>query len=98
MTTLAPCAASSRTMALPMPLLPPVTMATLPERDMFADSCRKGFWLGAYRGLSRCSGSVGRGGQYEVGDQRVPSGLVRGAQAHAGIAVEVLVERQVVLP
>ena len=34
MTMLAPCAASSRTTALPMPLLPPVTMATLPVRLM----------------------------------------------------------------
>ena len=34
MTTLAPLAANSRTTALPMPLLPPVTMATFPERSM----------------------------------------------------------------
>src|SRR3954465_14854818 len=30
MTTLAPCAASASTMAFPMPLLPPVTIAALP--------------------------------------------------------------------
>src|SRR4051812_33602153 len=34
MTTLAWCAASERAMAFPMPLLPPVTMATLPVRLM----------------------------------------------------------------
>src|SRR5215469_11149008 len=34
MTTLACCRASSRTMASPIPLLPPVTMATLPSNDI----------------------------------------------------------------
>src|SRR5215831_13431196 len=32
MTILAPCFANSRTMAIPIPLLPPVTMATFPLR------------------------------------------------------------------
>src|SRR5215831_14832450 len=34
MTGFAPCLASSNTMAMPMPLLPPVTIATLPFRLM----------------------------------------------------------------
>src|SRR4051794_23129689 len=34
MTTLAPSSARARTMAKPMPLFPPVTMATLPVRVM----------------------------------------------------------------
>src|SRR5947208_2875621 len=34
MTTRAPCAASASTIALPMPLLPPVTIATFPCKRM----------------------------------------------------------------
>ena len=36
--------------------------------------------------------------QDQVDDQRGPPGLVRGAQPGAGVAVEVLVERQQVVP
>src|ERR1700722_5457748 len=53
MTTLAPCSARARTTALPMPVLPPVTIATLPcsssvmctfqERPPRARSCAKSY-------------------------------------------------------
>src|SRR5258708_6648039 len=36
--------------------------------------------------------------QHEVGDQSRPAGLVRGAQALAGVAVEVLVKLEQVVP
>src|SRR5262245_15818139 len=39
MTTRAPCLASCSTIALPMPLLPPVTMATFPLRLMMLLPC-----------------------------------------------------------
>src|SRR3954469_4115779 len=34
----------------------------------------------------------------QVGHEPGPAGLVRGAEAHAGVAVEVLVERDLVVP
>ena len=42
--------------------------------------------------------SAGRGGDDQVGGQGRPTGLVFGAQPHAGVAVEVLVERDIVPP
>src|SRR5215831_11048663 len=44
-------------------------------------------------------GGAAAGGAYdEVGDQRCPARLVGGADATAGVAVEILVERQQVVP
>src|SRR5271157_2553807 len=40
MTTLAPCPANARTTALPMPVLPPVTMATLPASSSAMSNLR----------------------------------------------------------
>src|SRR3954463_5247739 len=81
----APWAASSRTTAFPIPLLPPVTMATLPASVMVVFSfCR--------------SGVLGWRGEDQMRDQSGPAGLMCGAEAHSGVAVEVLVERDVVLP
>jgi len=44
------------------------------------------------------SGAVVGGAQDEVGDQRGPARLVAGADAPAGVTVEVLVEGQQVVP
>ena len=44
------------------------------------------------------SGAVLGGAQDEVGDQRGPARLVAGADAPAGVTVEVLVEGQQVVP
>src|SRR6478672_3969470 len=95
---LAPCAASSRTTALPMPLFPPVTMATLPVRLMglflFCRSC----WTGK-KGCGRSGFALTRGcGENQVRDQGRPAGLVLRAETHTGVTVEVLVERDVVPP
>src|ERR1700712_4273247 len=98
MTMKAPCAASSRTTAFPMPLLPPVTMATLPLRLIWI--VLLSVWGGATKVLgarrSRCRQR--RGGEDQVSDQGGPTGLMLGAKAHSGVAMEILVERDVVLP
>src|SRR5438445_10755577 len=51
MTTLAPALASASTIARPMPLLPPVTTATLPPRLIAASSSRR---LGRCDALLAC--------------------------------------------
>src|SRR4051794_14163225 len=99
MTMLAPWAASSRTTALPMPLLPPVTMATLPVRLMRLSSCSVGVFQGAKLLAAEQPSLLARWcGEDQVGDQRGPTGLVFRTESHAGVAMEVLVERDVVPP
>src|SRR5689334_12926424 len=63
MTMFAPCRASSRTMALPMPLLPPVTMATLSLRFILfllfrARWKKKLGHQGGPTGLMRCANAA----------------------------------------
>src|SRR6476659_6147656 len=107
MTTLAPWRASSRTIAWPIPLLPPVTIATL----FFSDMIRV---LDDQEPLERPSSPLNRLSRrrfracdisslfvHELTDQirhqPGPTGLVRCAAAAAVVAVEVFMEQDVVL-
>ena len=59
--TWAPCAAKRLATSAPMPLLPPVTTATLPASDTSASRIFKGFSSGAATGwLVSCSGFFAR--------------------------------------
>src|SRR5680860_740359 len=87
MTTFAPCSATARTMALPMPLLPPVTMTDLPSRLMARAprpwvSCRSAVVAPVdARGVGAVEHLVGAGGGELVPgpiDERLHAG------AHAG--------------
>src|SRR6476620_4256799 len=98
MTMLAPAAARPRTTALPMPLLPPVTMATLPLSVM-------SFFLGSgpAAGVVLLLGpdqlvrhshqltdgvhTVSRTTADDIGDEAGPAGLVRGAEPRTVVAV-----------
>src|SRR5262245_55939933 len=112
MTTLAPCRASSSTMAWPMPLFPPVTMATLFLSDMqsskiwfshglvdvnLTDVFRmNGLTRNRFRGR-RVSIRLFRELADQVGNEPGPTGLVRCATAAAIVAVEIFVKQDVVL-
>ena len=78
MATSAPASASARAMPRPMPLLPPVTRATLPVRS-------KGLYMGSLRGIvvrrqSRWAMSACRG----VGATRTSPGATQERCGHAG--------------
>src|SRR6266516_8139974 len=112
MTTLASCPASSITIALPIPLLPPVTMATLFLTDMVvpmmidANRCpsrigRRGrsslrFGRRQARGASTCRWFLCSELIDEIGDEPGPPRLVRRAAATAIVAVKVLMKQDVV--
>src|SRR3954449_1151160 len=109
MTMLAPASASPRTTALPMPLLPPVTMATLPlsVMSLFLGSWPAGGVVVLLRPdqfvrdshqLTDGVHAVARATADDVGDEAGPAGLVRGPEARTVVAVEVLVEDEIVLP
>src|SRR6516225_4488110 len=99
MTTLAPCRASSRTIAWPIPLLPPVTMATLPFNDIVnphtLSIANKGGGPTGFE-IALCVETAKDFDQrrHEPG----PSGLMTGADAGAIVAVKIFVEQQVIPP
>src|SRR5581483_5345098 len=86
---LAPSAAAASTIASPIPLLPPVTTIDLPSSSTDT-SC------------PRCDGrSLGAPApppRDQVGDEPRPTRLVGGAETGTRLAVEVLVERDQVVP
>src|SRR5690348_2704901 len=107
MTMLAPWRASSRTIAWPIPLLPPVTIAIL----FFSDMIRV---LDAIEPLERPSSTLNRLSRQrfrrrdlsgffvrklsdQIRHQPGPTGLVRGAAAAAIVAMKVFMEKNVVL-
>src|SRR5579884_4344690 len=83
MTTFAPSAAAASTIASPIPLLPPVTTTDFPWRSIDTPS------------LGR---RVGTATDEQIGDEPRPAGLVRSAEAGARVGVEVLVEREQIVP
>src|SRR6478735_7189944 len=105
MTMFAPCSARARTMPLPMPLLPPVTMATLPSRLMvwllqWWGSCG-GRWVGGTGRVSLGGRDHERGEAHHHGNtggdaeqrRKGDAGSLQRAGAEGGQAVPQLVER-----
>src|SRR5215469_4363539 len=98
MTTLACSRASSRTIAWPIPLLPPVMMATLPFNgivDSLGLIARKN---GGAPAFEKGSGIQASKNFDQRRHQPGPSGLVTGADAGAIVAVEIFVEQKIVPP
>src|SRR5271169_3188053 len=92
---LAPALARPSAIALPIPLLPPVTIATFPLSDIasipFAQARRPRaapLAVNLSRRCARCRQPVD-----QIGDQGGPTGLMRGAKSTPVVAVEIFVEK-----
>src|SRR4029450_2972285 len=106
MTTRAPCRASSRTIAWPIPLLPPVTIAVLLFRDITPPFTIDLHGFAAFqvrrRGEAGSPLAAGAGGgrcaicAIRFCHKTGPAGLVRSAAPASIVAVKVLVEQDVV--
>src|SRR5262245_16100627 len=99
MTTFASCLTSSRTIALPMPLLPPVTMATFPSSLIVALPFLRRLRTSRLRSILRCLLPRGASDLFKhFRDQSGPAGLVARAAPRAVVAMKILMEQQTVAP